>query len=141
MRLRRKTIVLSLLCALLAYGACIGWHVLRAWQLYSLEDEIAHTYFPVVRAIYRYAKDQGRPPKLLSDLIPDSLAAIPECWAMDAITYRLHGDGRAWRPEMRSGAYGRQRIYCWQSDHKYTQEEQSRIVLQYHGGWTVLSAE
>ena len=141
MRLRRKTIVLALLCALLAYGACIGRHVLRAWQLYGVEGQIAHTYSPVVQAIYRYAKDHGHPPQVLSDLVPDSLGAIPACSAVDAVSYRVHGGGSAWRLQLRSGAYGHQRIYCWQSDHKYTQEEQSRFLGQYHGGWTVMRAE
>jgi len=130
--------LLVVLCVLLGGGGYIGYRVSVSWRLFSAEDRIAHTFHPVVEALYQSTKVHGHPPEKLSDLVPTNLDAIPTCPVVDSVSYRASPDGARWRLELRSSVCGYRRVYCWQSDHQYTQQEESRVLGRYHEGWTVL---
>lgn len=138
MKITWKRILVLALCAVLLGGVYVGYYVHRAWQLFSAEDQIAHTFYPVVQAVYQYAESHGKPPARLADLVPETLSAIPNCPVVDSVSYQVCPDGATWRLSLRSSVCGLKRIYCWQSDHQYTEEEERRILGQYHGGWTVM---
>ena len=138
MKITWKRIILLALCVLLVGGVYVGYHVRRAWQLFSAEDQIAHTFYPVVEAVYEYAESRGKPPASLADLVPETLAAIPKCPVVDSVSYHVRADKATWRLSLRSSVCGLKRIYCWQSDHQYTDEEERSILGRYHGGWTVM---
>jgi hypothetical protein len=138
MRITWKGIALLVVCVILGGGVYMGYQCWRAWQLFCAEDQIAHTFYPLVEAIYRHAETHGHPPAHLADLVPGTLPSIPTCPVVDSIVYGVHPDGTTWRLALRSHVCGIPRIHCWQSDHKYRREEEARVLGRYHGGWTVM---
>lgn len=133
-----KRVVLLLFIIAVGVGIYYGYAFVRAWKLFAAEDEIAHTYYPVVEAINQYVEEYEQPPTQLDDLIPSMLSTIPECGVVDSVEYRVQSDGKAWRLVLHSDVCGSPRMYCWQSDNRYTSEEKQHVLGQYHGQWTVM---
>ena len=140
MKIPWKRIGIAVVCVAMAYGVYVGFHVVRRFRLFLAEDTIMSTYYPLVNAIHQYAEDNGGPPGQLSDLIPESIPAIPTYSIVHDLRYRVGTDGSTWRLELDSSAHGKERTYCRQSDRRYTEEDGKRIVGTVHGDWMIMRA-
>ncbi len=110
-----------------------GVGLYRAWHGFAVEDEIHGTFFPVVRALADYEYDHGSPASALAKVVPDYIAQLPSSRLADSVEYSVIGGGKAWQLSIHSHALHEPRVYCCRSTHRFTADEEQRVVLRYHG--------
>lgn len=114
----------------------VGLH--RAWHTFSVEDQIHGTFFPVAMALFNYEHNHSSPASNLAQLVPMYISQIPSSRFADSVEYSVINGGKAWQLSIHSRALSQPRLYCCRSSQQFTAEEARRIVLRYHGIWTVL---
>ena len=139
----RKKIVwtLSLGVLLIAVVGLIVILVAHRFYVFSVEDRIHNTFFPVADALYRYEEETGHPASSLNAVIPKYISAIPSSSLADPPTYRVLPSGKVWELVIHSNALSRPRLYICRSTQEFTPEEIHRMILQYHATWTVFPAD
>lgn len=126
--------VIAVVCALTVVS--IGFY--RAFHKFSVEDQIHGAFFPVVAALYDYEHDHSTPATNLMQLVPAYIAQIPRSHLVDSVEYSVIDDGKTWQLNLYSHALSKPRIYCCRSSQKFSAEEERKVVLRYHGVWTVI---
>ncbi|MCX6998628.1 MAG: hypothetical protein NTV49_16480 [Kiritimatiellaeota bacterium] len=115
-----------------------GYFTWRRLQFFGDEDTIMGSYYPVVEALRAYGDKSNQPPRELSQLVPAFMDRLPRLDFIQKTEYQVEPDGKNWRLALYTQAHGAARIYCYRSDDSYAPAEKKRIILIYHGGWTVL---
>ena len=139
MTIRVKKITVSIaIMVLVGVVAVFAFMIRQGLREFSVEDTIHGEFFPVVRALHAYQADHGAPAAVLTDLVPNYLPALPRFDRVDAIGYKVTKDGKQWEFSLHSTALSHARFYVSRSDQHYTPEEEKRVLLRYHGYWTVL---
>jgi len=128
-----KRISLLVLCLVVIAGVYFGCLIGGAWRAWRAEGEIAHTFFPVVQAIYRYAEATGAPPRALSDLLPEYLAALPVSDRAASLAYHALPAGQ-WRLDVHATD---RRVWCWRSSRDAPRKDNAKPVGWIHG-WEIV---
>ena len=134
----KKYILLCVGIAAATAVAVFGLATHRAWHKFSVEDQIHDDFLPVVNALYAYEAAHGSPATNLAQLVPAYIARIPRSPLADSVEYHVIEGGRAWQLSIHSRALSPPRLYCCRSSQKFTADEDRRVLLRYHGVWTVL---
>lgn len=129
---------LTLVLLLSATSLCLD--IQKRLHAFDIEDQIHDTFSPVVLALNDYQDDHHAAAADLSQLVPKYLPAIPTSPLVDSVEYAVLDNGKTWRLTLPSHALPQARLYCSRSDDQFTPEEEQRVVLRYHGMWTVLKA-
>lgn len=108
---------------------------------FHVEDRIHQSFLPVVMAIKEYREANGKVPATLGDLVPNLIDRIPQSCYVDEVRYKVLQGGTEWELAIHSTALRQERTYYCRSNDDYTDAEQARTVLQYHGIWRVLQGE
>ena len=138
MRKRTKRILTA---ALLLLGLGIGlfaYSFFTALHRFRVEDRIHACYTPVALALMAYQETSDGPASALQDLIPEFVKELPKSPLADSVDYRVFENGEEWELAIHSTTLRKPRVYSCRSNGEYTAEEQSKIVLRYHGLWCVL---
>jgi hypothetical protein len=126
-----KRILLGIGATLVVVVAITLWGFFSVLRTYEIEDRINNTFYPISEAIERFAKTNGVPPKSLNSLVPAFWHSIPTSPLIDKIEYTVV-DGTNWIMNVHSTVLKPSRTYSWRSNMTFSDEEQSRILKQFH---------
>ena len=133
-----KRIAWLVVIAALGLLAAMAGILYNAYHVFSIEDKIHDTYFPVVAALYHFEDDHVFPATNLVQLVPAYLPKIPNSPMVDSVEYTVIDSGRDWQLALTSHALSQPRVYCCRSNPIFSAEEEHRVVQRYHGVWTVM---
>jgi hypothetical protein len=138
MKSTNKKIAKIVLVLLLVCGVVFGWMFFRAFRVFSIEDEIHSTFFPVLLALDDYEARHGHPPPDLASLIPEYLPDLPVSKNVSEVYFQRSADDAGWRLHLISAATGSPRVYFAHQGMPLSEADAKDVVLVYHFRWRVV---
>ena len=131
---RRDLIALGLLCVASFCAIILGS---RSFRRMKLEDEIHHSFLPLLSALAKYEDIEGHAASSLEDVLPRYLGAIPSSPFVDAVKYTVATNDRSWEVSLTTRALGDRRFYVFRSNQ--SEQEQRDAAGFLHGTWLIFT--